>query len=192
LLIDLMRVGWGGTVPAFRQVFSSIFIPSGSEEQKRWYDDMQQASSTGAMAARLWESSAEIDISDTVRRVTQPTLILHARHDRGVPYEEGRRVASLLPDARLVTLDSDNHILQEGEPAWEEFLSQVRAFLGDDAAAPAAAADLSELSDREPAALGQVRPRSGRRPLLAGVATARGDAAAQPVFTATSEMLSTS
>jgi pimeloyl-ACP methyl ester carboxylesterase len=158
LLIDLMRVGWGGTVPAFRQVFSSIFIPSGSEEQKRWYDDMQQASSTGAMAARLWESSAEIDISDTVRRVTKPALILHARHDRGVPYEEGRRLASLLPDARLVTLDSDNHILQEGEPAWEEFLSQVRAFLGDDAAAPAAAGDLSELSDRAREVLDSWRP----------------------------------
>ena len=46
LLVDLMRVGWGGAVPAFRQVFSSIYIPSAGEEQKRWYDEMQQASST--------------------------------------------------------------------------------------------------------------------------------------------------
>jgi DNA-binding CsgD family transcriptional regulator len=91
-----------------------------------------------------------------VRLVTQPALVLHARDDRGVPYEEGRRVAALLPDARLVTLESDNHILQEGEPAWEEFLSQVRAFLGDDAPAPAAAGDLSELSDREREVLGLV------------------------------------
>jgi pimeloyl-ACP methyl ester carboxylesterase/DNA-binding CsgD family transcriptional regulator len=112
-------------------------------------DDMQQASSTGAMAARLWESSVDIDISDTVRLATQPALVLHARHDGGVPYEEGRRVASLLPDARLVTLESDNHILQEGEPAWEQFLSEVRAFLGDDEPAPAADGDLSELSSRE-------------------------------------------
>jgi pimeloyl-ACP methyl ester carboxylesterase len=121
VLIDLMRVGWGGTVPAFRQVFSAIFIPSASEEQKRWYDDMQQASSSGEMAARLWESSTQIEISDTVRRITQPALVLHARHDRGVPYEEGRRLASILPDARFVTLESDNHILQEGEPAWTRF-----------------------------------------------------------------------
>ena len=55
-MVDLIRVGWGGTVPAFRQLFSSIFIPSAGEEQKRWYDDMQQASSTGEMAARLWLS----------------------------------------------------------------------------------------------------------------------------------------
>jgi len=115
VLIDLMRVGWGGTVPAFRQVFSSIFIPSANEEQKRWYDDMQQASSSGEMAARL----------------------------------EGRRLASLLPDARFVTLESDNHILQEGEPAWDAFLSEVRAFLGEDELAPTDARDIGELSGRE-------------------------------------------
>ena len=113
-------------------MFSSIFIPSAGEEQKRWYDEMQQASSSGEMAARLWLSNAQLDISDTARRVTQPALVLHARQDLAVPYEEGRRLASLLPDARFVTLESDNHILQEGEPAWEAFLSEVRAFLGDD------------------------------------------------------------
>jgi RNA polymerase sigma factor (sigma-70 family) len=149
LLIDLMRVGWGGAVPAFRQVFSSTYIPSAGEEQKRWYDDMQQASSSGEMAARLWQSRTQTEISDTARRITQPALVLHARHDRAVPYEEGRRLASLLPHARFVTLETDNHILQEGEPAWEVFLSQLRAFLFDDERARAVAADLSELSERE-------------------------------------------
>lgn len=66
-----MRVGWGGAVPAFRQVFSSFFIPSAGEEQKRWYDERQQASSSGEMAARLWLSNAQVDISETARRITQ-------------------------------------------------------------------------------------------------------------------------
>ena len=147
LLIDLMRVGWGGTVPAFREVFSSVYIPSAGEEQKRWYDDMQQASSSGETAARLWQSRTHTDITETARRIEQPALVLHARHDGAVPYEEGRRLASLLPDARFVTLDSDNHILQEGEPAWDAFLGEVRAFLG--VGKLAASADLSELSRRE-------------------------------------------
>jgi pimeloyl-ACP methyl ester carboxylesterase/DNA-binding CsgD family transcriptional regulator len=149
LMIDLMRVGWGGVVPAFRQVFTSTYIPSAGEEQKRWYDEMQQASSTGDVAARLWRSRTHTDISDTARRVAHPALVLHARHDRAVPYEEGRRLASLLPNARFVSLETDNHVLQEGERAWEVFLSQVRAFLGDDERAPTPAADLSELSTRE-------------------------------------------
>jgi RNA polymerase sigma factor (sigma-70 family) len=110
---------------------------------------MQQASSSGETAARLWLSRTQGEISDTARRVTQPALVLHARHDRVVPFEEGRRLASLLPDARFVTLETDNHILQEDEPAWATFLSELRTFLGDDERPATAAADLSELSARE-------------------------------------------
>jgi pimeloyl-ACP methyl ester carboxylesterase/DNA-binding CsgD family transcriptional regulator len=149
LLGELIRVGWGGTVPAFRQVFSSMYIPSAGEEQKRWYDELQQASSSGETAARLWESRNRTDVTEMAARVAQPALVLHARHDGAVPYEEGRRLASLLPDARFVTLESDNHILQEAEPAWGVFLSEVRAFLSDDEHAAAPASDLSELSRRE-------------------------------------------
>ena len=148
LLIELMRVGWGGAVPAFRQVFSSFFIPNAGEEQKRWYDEMQQVSSSGEMAARLWLSNAHLDISDTARRVTQPALVLHGAGTG--PFRTRRaRLASLLPDASFVTLESENHILQDGEPAWELFLAEVRAFLGDDEQEHAMAADLSDLSERE-------------------------------------------
>jgi pimeloyl-ACP methyl ester carboxylesterase/DNA-binding CsgD family transcriptional regulator len=146
LMIELTRAGWGGTVPAFRQVFTSTYIPSADEEQKRWYDELQQASSSGEMAARLWESRTETDVSDAARRVTQPALVLHARDDRAVPYDEGRRLASLLPDARFVTLEGENHILQEAEPAWQVFLAEVRAFLGD---GEPETTDISELSERE-------------------------------------------
>jgi pimeloyl-ACP methyl ester carboxylesterase/DNA-binding CsgD family transcriptional regulator len=149
LMIELTRAGWGGTVPAFRQVFTSTYIPSADEEQKRWYDELQKVSSSGEMAARLWESRTEVDVSDAAHRITQPALVLHARHDRAVPYDEGRRLASLLPDACFVTLESENHILQEGEPAWAAFVSEVRAFLGDDELAPTLAGDIDELSERE-------------------------------------------
>ena len=145
LVYELTRVGWGGTVPAFRELFSSLFIPSAGEEQKRWYDEMQRVSSTGEMAARLWMSRVEIDVTDAARRVTQPALVVHARKDRVIPYEEGRRLASLLPNAHFVTLDTDNHVLQEDEPAWGVFLAEVRAFLGHEPPA----ADLAELSERE-------------------------------------------
>ena len=61
--------------------------------------------------------------------VTAPTLVLHTRRDRRAPLDQGRLLASLIPDARLVLLDSSNHILQEDEPAWRRFLDEVNAFL---------------------------------------------------------------
>jgi pimeloyl-ACP methyl ester carboxylesterase/DNA-binding CsgD family transcriptional regulator len=146
LMIELTRAGWGGTIPAFRQVFTSTYIPNADEEQKRWYDELQQASSSAEMAARLWSARTDVDVSESARRVTQPALVLHARDDRAVPYDEGRLLASLLPDARFVTLEGENHILQEAEPAWALFLAEVRAFLGDD---EPETTDISELSERE-------------------------------------------
>ena len=55
--------------------------------------------------------------------------MLHAREDPVVPFEEGRLAASLVPDARFVPLSSSNHILQETEPAWRQFIDALDRFL---------------------------------------------------------------
>jgi hypothetical protein len=47
-----------------------------------------------------------------------------------VPLEEGRLLASRVPGARLVVLDSENHVLLEDEPAWQVFLAELDEFLG--------------------------------------------------------------
>jgi len=138
----IYQARWDGQVP---EIFSTQ--PGSPESRSLELKDvfLGGVSSTGEMAARLWMSRVEIDVADTARRVTQPALVVHARKDRVIPYEEGRRLASLLPNAHFVTLDTDNHVLQEDEPAWSVFLAEVRAFLGD----KPPAADLAELSERE-------------------------------------------
>ncbi|SFQ29589.1 hypothetical protein SAMN05216567_113114 [Variovorax sp. OK605] len=47
-----------------------------------------------------------------------------------MPSEEGLRLAALIPGARFVPLDSDNHVLLDSEPAWAIFLAEVRRYLG--------------------------------------------------------------
>ena len=78
---------------------------------------------------RLRTASANIDVTDLARRVVAPTLVLHATGDAAVPFEQGRELATLIPGARLVPLDSHNHILLEGEPAWARFQREIRTFL---------------------------------------------------------------
>jgi pimeloyl-ACP methyl ester carboxylesterase len=56
-------------------------------------------------------------------------LVLHARHDNVVPLEQGRLMAASIPNARLVTLESDNHVLLADEPAWGKFFEEVEDFL---------------------------------------------------------------
>jgi RNA polymerase sigma factor (sigma-70 family) len=146
-LFPLLRVGWGENVPALRRLFMSMWAPGASEDQLRWWEDLQHETTTGDNAAKLVEARAQIDVTPIAGEVSTPTLVLHARDDGSVPAAEGRLLASLIPNARLVTLESANHILQDDEPAWAEFVSEVRAFLGTDEQVQAD--DLAELSERE-------------------------------------------
>ncbi len=146
-LLSAIRAGWTDPNPTFRHVFSMLFLPHGTPEQMAWYDELQRRTTSAANAARLYDARGDIDVAALAPRVTTPTLVLHARDDRVVPVGEGRLLASLIPHARLVVLDSANHILLADEPAWPRFLAELNAFLGsgDEVAEPA----LDDLSPRE-------------------------------------------
>lgn len=46
-LASLAKIGWGRANPAFRRVFTNLFIPEATEEQMRWFDDLQRTSTSG-------------------------------------------------------------------------------------------------------------------------------------------------
>jgi pimeloyl-ACP methyl ester carboxylesterase/DNA-binding winged helix-turn-helix (wHTH) protein len=125
----LMRQGWGQDNPAFRQLFTSLFIPGATPEQVQWYNDLQRITTSPDNAVRLREAIDRIEISDLLAQVTVPTLVLHCRDDALQPFEEGRRLAAGIPRARFVALEGRNHMMLEGEPAWFRFLDEVRDFL---------------------------------------------------------------
>ena len=129
-LINLIRVGWGREHPAFRQVFTSLFIPDGTPEQFSWFNDLHRVSSSPENAARFADEFSRIDVTALATQVDVPTLVLHRRDDLAVPFEEGRLVAGLIPNARFVPLEGRNHLLLGGEPALNRFLAEVDEFLG--------------------------------------------------------------
>ncbi|HUP46796.1 MAG TPA: alpha/beta fold hydrolase, partial [Thermoanaerobaculia bacterium] len=127
---DLARVGWGKDNPAFRSVFTSRFIPEGSEEQLRWFNELCRKTTSGPTAARLLEARAQVDVSNLLDQVRAPTLVIHGRRDGVVPVDEGRRLASNIAGAEFVELESRNHVLLEDEPAWARFCEEVLRFAG--------------------------------------------------------------
>lgn len=129
-MLAMMRQGWGEEGSAFMRAFSSIYLPNGSPEQIRWFADMQRIAATGEMAARLRHACDDIDVTHLLPQVTAPTLVIHARHDNVASFEQGRLMASAIPGARFVTLDSENHVPLYGEPAWELFVSVIEEFVG--------------------------------------------------------------
>jgi DNA-binding SARP family transcriptional activator/alpha-beta hydrolase superfamily lysophospholipase len=129
LEIHLAEAGWGSDQPAFRQVFTAQFMPQGSKQLWAEFNELQRLSVSPENAARVLRTAGTIDVVDAARQVQAPTLVLHARHDGRPPFEQGLRLASLIPDSQFIALDSDNHILLEDEPAWPVFLAAVNGFL---------------------------------------------------------------
>lgn len=146
LLQSIVRVGWGKADPKFRRVFTTLFVPGATEEQKDWFDQLMHISTTPEMAARLRSAWADVDITNLLARCDTPTLVAHSRHEVAVPFEEGRLIAAEIPTARLLPLESRNHVLLPEEPAWATFVTELRRFLGE---APGPAPIVEELSPRE-------------------------------------------
>ena len=131
-MLTLMRLGWGQENPAFRQMFTSQFIPCANKEQADWFNELQRISSSPADAARNFLANGEVEVSSLLSQVKVPTLVMHCRHDARVPFEAGRRLAAGIPGARFVPLEGQNHIMLEGEPALARFLEELRSFLASD------------------------------------------------------------
>ena len=128
-MLTLMRLGWGQENPAFRQMFTSQFAPDATKEQADWFNDLQRHSCSPENAVRYMNAVATIDVSDLLGKVTAPTLVMHARDEVRVPFENGRRLAAGIPGARFVELPSRNHLILEHEPAYPRFLEEIRSFL---------------------------------------------------------------
>ena len=128
-MLTLMRLGWGKENAAFRQLFTSQFIPGGTKEQADWFNELQRISVSGETAARIFTAAGETDVSALLPQVSVQTLVLHTREDARVPFEAGRRMAAGIPAARFVTLPGRNHLFLETEPAFGQFMEETRAFL---------------------------------------------------------------
>jgi pimeloyl-ACP methyl ester carboxylesterase len=108
-LITLMRPGWGADNPAFRQIFTSLFVPGASSEQMDWFNELQRRTTSPENAARLLSAVGDFDVSHCLSLVTQPTLVMHPRGDALTLVDFGRAL--------------------EDEPAWPQFVREVAAFL---------------------------------------------------------------
>jgi class 3 adenylate cyclase/pimeloyl-ACP methyl ester carboxylesterase len=128
-MLTLMRLGWGQENPAFRQMFTTQFIPDASKEQADWFNELQRISSSPIDAVRNVMANGEADVTALLAQVKVPTLVMHARNDARVPFELGRRMAAGIPGARFVPLESNNHIMLEGEPGQVRFLEELRSFI---------------------------------------------------------------
>lgn len=130
-MIVLVRIGWGKDNPAFRQMFTSMFMPDAPAENQLWFNELQRLTTSPENAVRLLRACGDVDVRHRLTQVTVPTLVIHARNDMRVPYSSGRELAAGIPGARFVSLPTRNHLLPESDPAWPRLLAEIEAFLAE-------------------------------------------------------------
>jgi pimeloyl-ACP methyl ester carboxylesterase/DNA-binding CsgD family transcriptional regulator len=129
-MLDLIRAGWNRQNPVFRQLLTTRFIPEGTVDQIRWFNDLCLKTTSPQAAADMLAARSRINMADRLGEIRVPTLVLHARRDNAIGFGEGKLLASGIPGAEFVELDSCNHILLEHEPAWAHFRGEVLDFMG--------------------------------------------------------------
>jgi class 3 adenylate cyclase/pimeloyl-ACP methyl ester carboxylesterase len=128
-LATLIRTGWGEETPVFRQLFSSLFMPGGTQEQLQKFAERQRKTTSAECAYRYFETTRNLDVSELLAKVTVPTLVMHKREDQVQPFEAGRELAAGIPGARFVALQGQNHIPLEQDPETERILEEIKLFL---------------------------------------------------------------
>ena len=130
-MATLMRLGWGLDNPNFRQLFTGLFIPGGTQEQADSLNELQRRTTSPECAARYFDVVGDFDITDLLAKVKAPTLVMHVRGDLVAPIEAGRQLAAGIPGARFVAFQGHNHMFLQHEPAFDRFFEEIERFLAD-------------------------------------------------------------
>lgn len=130
-VLTLTELGWGTDNPAYRHIFSQTFMPEASAEDLAWFDEFQRQTTSPKNAARFQDAFGHIDVRHRLAEVKAPTIVLHSKYDQRIPLDMGRALASGIPDAQFVPLESRNHILMDREPAWRAGVDAIGQFLAE-------------------------------------------------------------
>jgi pimeloyl-ACP methyl ester carboxylesterase/DNA-binding winged helix-turn-helix (wHTH) protein len=121
--IDEIRQEWGGPVGI------GVRAPSLAHDAafREWWSSYLRMGASPGAAVALTVMNAEIDVRAVLPTIMVPTLVLHRTGDKCLLVDEGRYVASLVPNAQFVELPGDDHLPFVGDQ--EALLDEIEQFL---------------------------------------------------------------
>ena len=125
----LVEQGWGADNPAFRQIFTSLLMPTATKDQADAFNELQRLSASPKCAVRYLETVADLTVRELLSQVKSPTLVMHVRDDALVPSKLGRELAAGIPGARFVALPGKNHVPLEQDPSVPRLFEELTDFL---------------------------------------------------------------
>ena len=141
-LVRFFHERWGTD----ESVTLSVFAPSvaSDPDYAAWEPRYERQSATPAAIGELLDMIEAIDVRPLLASISVPTLLLHRRGDGAVPVERARETADLLPVARLVELDGDDHFAHIGD--FDDWVDHYERFVAGTVTRVASPAEAPEVS----------------------------------------------
>ena len=149
-IVSTVRSHWG----LGSRVLADIFLGEASGAEQKRFARYQRAAASPEIAAALLELIYRSDVRPALGHVRAPTLVVHRRGDRAIPYHLGRELAAAIPGAALIPLEGSAHFPWAGNT--QSVVRALRSVLAPEAPAPDAggpAAPLLSRREREVLAL---------------------------------------
>ena len=124
-LSNLVAANWGMGAKAILDLFDADMEASGRKQLGR----VHRESASPEMAAALLKLSFGMNAKQVAAKIDIPALVIHCSKDKTVPFDAGRKLASLLPNAELVRVSGHAHLPWMGDQAGR-ILSEIKRFTG--------------------------------------------------------------
>ncbi len=135
-LIEFARNYQTGDGGVFAQMLGSLYWPGARGETVDWFGE--RLVTIMDLDEEIMDVFRSVDVMREIPSIRAETLVMHSRGDRVIGFGCSKEIAEAIPGARLVELDSDNHVIIGTEPAWESARRELRAFLRETDKAPEA------------------------------------------------------
>lgn len=171
---QLVLSGWGDDNMAFPSMFAHLFLPDSPPETKQWYAELQRKSASKAVASRFMGVLSELRMFPRLKKIAVPTVVIQIARDQVIDPKSVIGIAGEIPGSEFVSINSNNHVLLESEPGWQEFKDIFARYIpgGTAQVRPIAATDpqlLAELSKREQQILSALAKGLSNQQIAAGL-----------------------
>lgn len=129
-IIAAVRAHWG----LGSRLLSNMFLGAAESAEHERFARSQREAATAEAAAAVLGLVYRLDVRAYLPKVCAPTLVVHRRDDRAVPYRLGREVAAAIPGAALTSLSGSAHFPWHGDA--DSVARACRAALGPSAPSP--------------------------------------------------------
>ena len=123
-MLGIVEQHWG----LGSRVLADLFLPDATADERAEFAEFQRRSASREVALASLRAVYEFDSTGHLGEVLAPTLVLHRRDDRAIPFALGKELAGRIRNARFVALEGDDHFPWRGDV--DAVVRESLAFLG--------------------------------------------------------------